>query len=212
VETPDQAGAVEAAETTTSPSIDFSPVLSRVEELAGSVNNIQEQFSRFNQPEEAEPEDPWASLYGEEPDPEPEPALNIDALRGALGQEMQGLLAPLQQELSELRTSRDLAQLKQEFPELSDPDVAKATGQQARALAESIAGDNAGLLTSNPAFIGLVRKAMVADQNAAGEVPAGGDATTLEAGGAVLAGQQEDQPSIARQVLANRRSLPRGLA
>ncbi len=214
METPEQAGApVEGAAKETSSNVDFSPVLSRVEELANSVNERFGQIEQHFQPEEAEPEDPWASLYGEEPEPEPEPALNVDALRQALQAEVQGAVSPLMQQLAQLQTQNDLAQLRQEFPELQDPEVAKETGQQARSLAEQIVGaDNASVLTNNPGFIGLVRKAMVADQHAASEVPAGDAPNTLEGGGAIPPGQQQDQPSIAQQVLANRRTLPRGLA
>lgn len=210
---PDQAGApVEAGEANTS-SVDFSPVLSRVEELASGLGDMRAQFEQhFSQPE-AEPEDPWAALYGDEPEPEPEPSLNIDALRQALQAEVQGALGPLSQQLAQLQTQNDLARLQQDFPELQDPEIRAATGQQARSLAEQIAGpENAGLLTNNREFIALVRKAMVADQHAASEVPAGDAPNPLEAGGAIPAGQQQDEPSIAQQVLAGRKNLPRGLA
>lgn len=213
METPDQAGTpVEGAATETSSSVDLSPVLSRVEELASGLGDMRSQFEQhFAQPE-AEPEDPWSALYGEpEPEPEPESALNVDALRQALQSEVQSAVSPLMDQLAQLQSQNDLARLRQEFPELADPEVAKETGLAARTLAEQIVGaESAGVLTNNAGFISLVRKAMVADQHAASEVPAGGDPNTLESGGAVPGGQQE-QTSIAQQVLANRKSLPKGL-
>lgn len=214
METPDQAGAPAegTATETSSPSIDFSPVLSRVDELASGLGSLRDEFSQHFQQPESEPDDPWASLYGEpEPEPEPEPALNVDALRQALQSEVQGALGPLADQLAQLQSQNDLARLRQEFPELQDPEVAKETGLHARTLAEQIVGaDNVSVLTNNPGFISLVRKAMVADQHAASEVPAGGP-QSLESGGAIPAGQQDEQ-SIVQQVMANRRVLPKGLA
>lgn len=214
METPEQAGApVEgAAIESSAPSVDFSPIESRMNELASGLGDMRSMFEQHFQPQQEEPEDPWASLYGEEPEPDPEPALNVDALRQALQAEVQQSLGPLHEQLAALQSQNDMARLTQDFPELNDPEIRKETGQAARALAEQIAGaESAHVLTSNREFISLVRKAMVADQHAASEVPAGGDPNTLESGGGLPGGQQ-DEPSIVQQVLANRRSLPKGLA
>lgn len=220
METPDNAGAgAPEAGDTTAGSIDLSPVLSRVEELAGQVGEFTERFGQWEQGQQPDPEpepDYWQQLYGE-PDPEPEQPqpqqLNPDMLRQALQAELEQAVGPLQAEIAQLRNGRNLDQLMRDHPELQDPDVRRATGEKAREEADRISQaygpEIGGLLTNSPEFIALVRKAMVADQYAAGEVPAGGETPALEsAGNANPAGGE--QPSIVAQVMAQRRELPKG--
>lgn len=219
MEAPDSAAAPEAGAAETS-QIDFSPVLDRFEELAGQVGGLNDRFTEHFQPQqEPEERDPWADLYGEPEEPEPEqaPALNVDALREALNSQVSQAVGPLQQQLAQMQAANDLASLRTDFPELADPAVAKATGEYARQMAEGILASQgydrelASVLTNSKDFISLAHRAMAAERNAAGEVPAGGEQHQLEPGGSVPAGQEE-QPSIVAQVMASRRSLPRGLA
>lgn len=213
----------EAAEADATPeagdaqAVDFSPVNDRVNQLATDLNGRLDAFEALLRPDEPDPEpdDPWAALLGDDEEPEPQgpqydPQQLQQIVNQAIEQGIEQRIGPLHEQLTQMQTQQDLKGLLEQYPDLQDQQVRAETGQEALQLAEEILGpEHAHLLTNNARFIAKVHEARAGRGRAAGEVPASGDTTQLEGGGGAAPGGVE-QPNIVQQVVAARRSLPKG--
>lgn len=186
---------------------DFGPIFERFDQLGASVQDIGERVGQFehlmSSGEEfgfAEEPDLASMLglggagdeYGYEPDAmQAEQAQRVLQLIGQRDQAMQQQLASIGQELADLRLARGAEDLEQRYPELQEPDAARAAVQAATQWAEGVGQPELAL---NPSVVELVYKASKADERAAAEVPAGGEGfVRLEGGGgAVPAPNQVD--------------------
>jgi hypothetical protein len=197
---------------------DLSPIMDRMEQLAGSMNEIQsgwQQFQQANAPEtEAEP-DFWAQAFGEqEPEPETQgPQLDPAALQSAINQAIQQSNAPLLERLQRFEQQQGREQLYQKIPALKDPAVAQKTVEgMHQFLAEAGAPPEiAAWMVNNPRQIELYFKAAEAENAAQAQVPAGGDVPSLEtAGGATPGGDGEPQNPIDQIFGSRPAELPKG--
>lgn len=127
------AGQGGAAEAQTADQSQLSDVLEALKGVPGEVAGIKDFLSSQPwQPQQAaeEPQDPFAGLFGpEEPadpeQPEYDPRQFAEALKGALDQQVQQAVGPLQQQLEQHQLQRELDTLAYEVPELQDPEVVK---------------------------------------------------------------------------------------
>jgi hypothetical protein len=211
-----------APETTSSPEAapaaePWAPILSRVDELAGSIDT---RFAALEQriPEaEQEPEpDPWASLFGEqeaEQEYEQQQALDPQALQAAFQQALQQANAPLVQQLQQLQQERGREQLLQQIPELKDPEVAQKTiqGMQAYLNESGAPPEVAAWLTNSPQAIAQFYKAAEAENLARGQAPASEQTPVVEAAGGAVPGGNGEPPNPVQALHAGAWQLPPGL-
>jgi hypothetical protein len=98
---------------------DLSPIMDRMEQLAGSMNEIQSGWQQFQQANAPEPEaetDYWSQVFGEqEPEPETQsPQLDPAALQSAIQQAIQQSNAPLLERLQRFEMAQGREQLYQQ--------------------------------------------------------------------------------------------------
>ena len=129
----DEIEGAEAAPDTTqdSPSIDLSPIEEQLARFDGRFTAIEQALSQRGE-EPQDEADPLAQYYEdfgiqqEEEDPRDTlqaiARLSRDQAQDALNPQLQ----QIQAELQSLKVERDLAALKQEFPDLNKPEVAEA--------------------------------------------------------------------------------------
>lgn len=221
----------EAAPTTSAP--DYSPVLSRVDELASTMDARFTEFAqRLPAPPAPEPEpDPWAALFPEPQDPAqgfdpygqpaaPQaPQMDPQALQTAIQQAIAQSNAPLQQRLQAFELQQAEAKLYEQIPQLkpvppghADYATNQAARQQAATLVQTALAayppEIARALQNDPNFIATHWKAAEADRLAQGQAPAGGQPPSLEAAGGALPGGQSTPPNPVDQAYAGRQGLP----
>ena len=216
---------------------DLSGFNDRLDQLAGTVGQLVEGFSSWqqsNQPQ-AEPEaNWWESLYGEQPQEPQQPQfdpytgqplqpqqqqfqqpgqqqLDPQALQNAVNQAIQQATQPLNQQLQNFQRQQALNDLTTQFPQLKDPEVAQRTQELMAQQIAHLPQQVQEALVWDPGFIGTVFKAAEAEKLAGAQEPAGGQPTQLEtAGGAHPGGTGEDQNYV-QQVMSIRPSIPKGL-
>jgi hypothetical protein len=197
----------------------FAPVVDRMNELAGSIDN---RFAAFEQrlppaPEpEAEP-DPWADLFGQqEPDPDPygqqQPqGLDPQALQSAINAAIQQSNAPLQAQLQQFQAERAAERLGQMIPALADTPENKENRQTAFNLVSSALqnypAEQANALAADPNFIAMAWKAAEADRLAQGQAPTG-VAPSLETAGGALPGGNSEPVNPVDSAYGGRQGLP----
>lgn len=164
---------------------------STLESLQGSQEEMRQYLvSHLPQQQASEPE----------PEQEPEPELDLsfldpaapefdpeqiaDRLGGLIGQvadqRTQAAIAPMQEQMTEMRRSQEAERLAGEIPELGDPEVAQQTVQVARQIAEAY-GQPA--LAQEPWFWRMTFMAARAAEAAQQEGDEAPSAAHLEGGG-----------------------------
>lgn len=203
----------------TAPAAD--PVSDRMNEIASSVGSLVDRFEQFEQrlpqPEQQAEPDPWAALFPEEQEPDQyqqqQPALDPQALQAAINAAIQQSNAPLQAQLQQMQAERAAQQLGQMIPALADTPANQANRQQAYELVQnSLQGyptEIANALAADPNYIATQWKAAEADRLAAGQVPASGNAPTLESAGGATPGGTSENP-IDQAFPAQRKALAPG--
>jgi hypothetical protein len=190
-------GAAETAEAQ-APAVDFSPVLQQIEQVGGRLGQVEQLIQQFAAPEgEGEEDDATlqalAEFYGaagqeelaqpQAPEFNPEAASKfLSTLQGTFDSKVQEAIQPLMQEVTALRAGRDAEQLYTKYPEMKNPEVAKAAVDGAMQLAQAMGYPAES--GRNAAAVEAFYKAMRYDQIAAGEVPVDElQHPTLEPGG-----------------------------
>jgi hypothetical protein len=189
--------------------VDFSPVLDRVGQLADQVGSLSERFESFGQPQQPEQqeEDPWASVWGDDPEPEPQqPAFDPAAVQAAIQAEIQRSVSPYAEQVQQLRTQQDLKQLYEDHPQLNDQAYRQDVSNEVTARAQEI-GVDPSMLLNNRAFVDLTIKAMEGAKLAAQQQPPGAVAE-LEAGGGANPGGANPDTNIAQEIVSARTTLP----
>ena len=198
---------------------DFSPVNDRIDQLAGQFGQMAEQFQGFMQAQQpqAEPEDPWAGLFPEEPQADPyqqqqqqQPGFDRDALQQAFTEAVQQANAPLAAELQRLQQQAALNDLTTQYPALKDPAVARATQEQMAQSISHLSPEVQQALIWDPKTIGMFFQAAEAQKLAQAQEPPG-EASQLEAAGGAHPGGAGEQPNPVHQAFSGRVSLPSGL-
>lgn len=199
-------GAADAAEPQEqASSLDLSPVLERFEDLGGRMERMEQQFSRFGEPEgqEEEPADDFADFDLDGMDPQQAQQVLqqiVDArLQEALGQHIQ----PLSEQVRGIQVGLDADALVARYPELGKQEIAKPVVEAARAFAQE-AGDES--LATNTKVLELIYKAQMADKRAAGEVPAGGEQQFDLERGSGAGPAAADEPNIAERIVKARQN------
>lgn len=195
---------------------DLSPIMDRMEQLAGSIGEIQtgwQQFQQAQQPAEEET-DYWAQVFGEpEPEVEQAPQLNQDALQNAIQHAIQQSNAPLLERLQRFEMAQGREQLYQQIPALKDPEVAQKTVEgMHKFLSEAGAPPEiAAWMVNSPVAIAQYFKAAEAENAARAQVPAGGEVPSLETAGGATPGGDGEQPNPIDQIFGTQRAeLPKG--
>ena len=164
---------------------------------------------------------PWAPQPEEEPEPAPDlsfldetnpnydPNVAAQRLQEVMKQEatsaadakLQEAIAPLQQQVQELRSQQGADALAAEFPEMKDPKVAQQVVETAEKYAQIL---NQPELLSNFDFIRMTYMAGRAAQLAQEEGDGSPQAATLEgAGGASPGGAAQGTEQLADQITQN---------
>lgn len=214
------AGAAEAA-----PGPDYSAVMDRVGEIAGSVEGLQSSFQEFVQAQQPAPEaeptadDFWNQAFGIEPEAQPQPAeaqqpaLDPQAMQQAVAAQVQQALGPFAAQFQQFQQQQQLADLYKAVPQLADtPENAQVRQETAQRVQQALAGappEIASWLSNSPSFIQTVFKAAEADRLAQAQEPAGGP-QVLEGGGATPGGTGGQGQSIVEQAMASRFQTPAG--
>jgi hypothetical protein len=220
--TPAEGAAPAPAPTESASSVDFSPVLDRVGELASTVGELQSGFQSFLQAQQpqAEEADPWAALMGEpEQDPyqqEPQ-GIDLQALQQTVEQRIQeGIqqgLSPLQAQMQQLTAERAREGLVAQHPQLKDPAIARET-EQGMIAAYRAAGQPDEVIQhalSNPFLISQYIKAAEAEKLAQGQAPAANDVPVTESAGGATPGGDGTNPNPVHAAFQGRgRGLPSG--
>ena len=188
---------------------DLSPVLERFDDMGSRMERIESQFSEYaqgNEPEEAEDEFDFASLFGDEQgqEAEPEPRnLNPEALQSLIDQRAQALFeqkyGPLSEQVRSIQVGLDAEALTARYPDLAKPEIAEPVVAKARELAE-MAGKPE--LATNVQLLETIYKAQMADKYAAGEVPVGGKQGFEAERGGGAGPVAQDAPNAAEQMTA----------
>lgn len=217
----------EAAPESTPTADPWAGVHDRVGELAGGVGELANRFDQFlqsqQQPEPEPEEDPWASLFAQEPEPDQyqqqpqgiDPQALQQAMEARIQQGIQQGLSPIQAQMQEITAQRAAEQLGKTIPALADTPAnqenrAKAFEMVTAAL-QNYPSAQANALAADPNFIATVWKAAEADRLTAGQAPAGSDVPALEAAGGALPGGNGAPPDPVKAAFENAWELPRGL-
>jgi hypothetical protein len=199
---------------------DYGPVLDRMSELAGSIDTrFAALEGRIPEPQAEPEEDPWAALFGETEQPEPEyqqppaPQLDINALQQAVQQQIQQAVTPYQQQIQQIQAAQAREQLLKDVPALQDPELAQQTIdgmvqslQQAQASPDFIQW-----ALSNPQQIKLHFEAAEARKQAAGQAPAASAVPGVESAGGAVPGGNGEQPNPVHEIFgAAAGGLPQG--
>jgi hypothetical protein len=204
----------EAAEAQGAPGVDLSPVLERIDQVGGRLEQFETMLGQMQPPADEGDEGAddalaaLADLYGglQEQgagiDAETASRLVDGLVEQRLGAQLNEVLGPVIQQVESLRANSDAQSLLTAFPEMSDMKVAEAVVQQATAAAQALGVPPE--LARRPGFIELVYKSQKFDQRAAGEVPVGDlQHQVLEAGGGASP-RGGQQTNTAQEILAAR--------
>ena len=202
---------VEAAPAEAAPQVDLAPLMDRVEQIGGTLDQL---VGAYQTEPQAEPEDPWAWLSAQqEPEPEPQqqPQLDPAQFSQAVQAQIQQALHPTLSQLQELQSQVRMNQLYERIPQLkTDQDLARSIGERALQQLSHYPPEVAQQFANDPAFIELVFKAAEAEKLAANQRPADGDPSILETAGGANPGGNGEEPSIVQQAFAARTNLPKG--
>lgn len=213
------AASTPAPEPTSAPANDYAPLMDRMSEIASSIDTRFSELEQRIPQAEAEPEqDPWAGLFGDEPEQEFEqsqqqPALDAQALQQAFNAALQQANAPLMAQIQQLQQERGREQLLRDIPQLQDPQVAQKTieGMQTYLASAGAPPEVAAWLTNSPQAIAQYYKAAEADQNARAQVPASDAVPAVEAAAGAAPGGDGTQPDPIQAIHAGAWQLPPGL-
>lgn len=191
-------GTAEAADAQ-APAVDLSPVLQQIEALGGRLGGMEQMVQQFVGPEAEGGGDEDATLaalaefYGgqipaeqqqvQQPQFNPEAASQlVEALEAKFGTQVQSAVEPLLQQVSALTAQAHADQLQTKYPELKDPEVAKAVVTGSMQMAQEMGfPPEAG---KHPAAVSRFYESMRYQQIANGEVPVDSITNpTLEPGG-----------------------------
>lgn len=211
--TPITGGAAEQAAAAPTPGVDFGPVFERMEQMGSRLESSFNERLASMQPQ-VEPEteqDPYAGLTDYYEDPYQAQQAQ-QALEQVLSARLDQATKPLLQQIEELKSQHqrlnndlELGDLEAKYPRLaSDEALANSVFEEAQKIAQSL-GNPA--LAQNARLIETAYLAHMGRARAAGETPAGGAHTGLEAAGGASPGQPE--PDLAQSILrANGPSSP----
>lgn len=229
---PGQEQPVEGAQTTaapdtaSAPSFDMSPVLDRVNELAGSIDTRFGAIEqRLPQPEQPVEPNPWDDLFGPEqplegfdqygqPAQPQQPQMDPQAFQNAVNQAIQQQNAPLLDRLQRFELQQAEQRLYEQIPQLkpvpqghADYEANQAARTQMATLVQQATANFspqvAQALLADPNFFVMTWKAAEADRLAQGQAPAGGNAPSLEAAGGALPGGQSANPNPVHQAMGS---------
>lgn len=182
---------------------DFGALSSQLEQLVGGQEELRQYLSsepwrQQAEPETAqqEPEKPEVDLSWLDPadpayDPEQLTQRLTDTFAQYVEQAQQQAIAPVMQQMTEMRQEAELRDLLQEFPDLGDEQtsrqVVEAAHQYAQALGMPHAANEAGFLR----LVYLSGRAIDAAQQEGAEAPG---AAHLEGGGGANPGSSQVDP------------------
>jgi hypothetical protein len=189
--------------------LDLSPVLERFDDMGSRMERIESQFSEYargDEPEEADDEFDFASLFGDEQgqEAEPEPRnLNPEALQAFIAQQVErgikDAVNPLSESVQGLTMRHEAAELVSRYPDMDKPEVAGPVIEEADQLAKSMGRPE---LATNMKFLGTIYEAQMARRYAAGEVPVGGKQGFEAERGGGAGPVASDAPDAAQQMIA----------
>lgn len=202
--------------------VDLSPIHDRMEQLTSLVQDLGTRIPAAEPEPDPDPFDGWddSGLFGE-----PEPQDNTQAARAALADlvtrgsqaQIEKALGPIMERLERVDVRTSARELEAEFPQLKNPEIARAVVGDAQEiafeLAESLGLDEQGAmrLSRSPRLIRMAYQASEAVKAAEAETPADDAVTELESGGGASPGGTGKTKSIIDEVLEDRRgteSLP----
>jgi hypothetical protein len=210
---------------TSSSSPEWAPVLDRVGELASTVGELQSGFQSFVQANQPPPEpepDPWAALFPQEAEQDPEmyqqaqqPQLDPGTLQQAFQQAVQQANAPLQQQIQQMQLQAATQQLYERIPQLAptaeNAQVREATYERVNQSLQQYPPEIAQVLGNDPRYIETIFKAAEAEKLAQGQAPTREQTPAVEAAGGAVPGGNGEQPNPVHQVFASRgQGLPQG--